>query len=466
MPPRRRIDAGTAAGAMALFLLELTRDAPLRKLEEEFDRSSSSFGNYLNGTQLIPKRLLGALVAARTDEGAERSAMIKRASKLWKAADEERRGARPGPGETPVRVQQRRDDAMQQVLKYQRLAVNAERHLTQLRPMLAYMQSRLDTARLQLQLARDQERTRVEQQITEARQRLERVRAQREGARNRRLTAEEQQEFWMGEVLAAQAELDRLEDDAEDLAVPGAITAVPQAGMDDVDFDARLEHIEAEGLADEAEIDAALPSQPEVLQPEDEAQPDDEPDEVPVAPAAVQGLSNTGLDKLLTSTFVPVEREQSPYSALPDSDVPGVATAFPDWDALIPPPPWHHRVYIRARVAMEGLFGSVVAFGTLFGCLAFLGAFSGFGTAYGAAVVAKPGASGLSLFVYAICAVTVDVVFLAIASYVERRGLGSGGLKTLVIFGIAAQILSVSLVSVALVDQPGPRWLAETIGLL
>ncbi|MEY2233366.1 hypothetical protein, partial [Streptomyces sp. BF23-30] len=150
MSPQREINNETAAGRLALFLVALTRGTSVRDLADRFGRSSSSWGNYLNGSQLIPKPLVGKLVEAFTPPGARRSTASVQALELWKAADIERRAGRlPGGGEL-VRQHQRRDDALQQVIKYQALAANAEKHLAELRPMLAYTQSRLENAELQL----------------------------------------------------------------------------------------------------------------------------------------------------------------------------------------------------------------------------------------------------------------------------------------------------------------------------
>ncbi|WP_030873792.1 hypothetical protein [Streptomyces sp. NRRL F-2747] len=264
MAPDREIKADSAVGRLAAFLVDLTDNTPARTLAERFGRSKSSWNNYLNGYQLIPKQCLGPLVVAFTKHGVNRETKAVEALELWKAADAERRTSRaaPGGGEL-VRQHQRRDDALQQVIKYQALAANAEKHLAELRPMLAYTQSRLENAELQLKLGDERERARTERQLGQARERLGRVRVQQERARGRRMTAEEQQEFWMAEVLAAQEEISRLEREAQDLTVVPFAFLEPirqdaPADVDDSGFDARLEHIAAEGLEDEALIEEAL----------------------------------------------------------------------------------------------------------------------------------------------------------------------------------------------------------------
>ncbi|MEJ8640626.1 hypothetical protein WKI68_02565 [Streptomyces sp. MS1.HAVA.3] len=190
-----------------------------------------------------------------------------------------------------MRQHQRRDDALQQVLKYQALAANAEKHLAELRPMLAYTQSRLENAELQLKLAGERERARVGRQLGQAKQRLSRVRGQQERARNHRMTAEEQQEFWMTEALTAQEEISRLEREAQDLVVPQTTLEPARPDeVDDSDFETRLEHITAGGLEDEALID-------EDLQP---APSDSDGDGIRgflAAQDAVQSVSNSVLDK-------------------------------------------------------------------------------------------------------------------------------------------------------------------------
>ncbi|MFD7397019.1 hypothetical protein ACFV60_18530 [Streptomyces virginiae] len=332
MSPQREIDEETAAGRLALFLVALTGGTSVRELADRFGRSSSSWGNYLNGSQLVPKPLVGKLVEAFTPPGVRRNTASVRALELWKAADAERRAGRiPGGGEL-VRQHQRRDDALQQVVKYQALAANAEKHLAELRPMLAFTQSRLENAELQLKLGSERERARVERRLGQAKERLSRVRVQQERARTRRMTAEEQQEFWMAEVLVAQEEISRLEREAQDLMVipPGSLEPVrieTDDAVDDSDFEARLEHITAEGLHDDALIEEDLQPTPAVpdagprvlLVDEDLVQPVSNTEGVPeqqhparpaghddptAAARGVQLASKVALDKPLTSRDV------------------------------------------------------------------------------------------------------------------------------------------------------------------
>ncbi|MBT2539770.1 hypothetical protein J7E99_03380 [Streptomyces sp. ISL-44] len=300
MALRRGIEEGTPAGDLAAFLVALVRGATLRELAERFGRSRSTWGNYLNGQQLLPKQLLGRLVEAYTPPGVARNTALVRASELWTAVDRERRAAAAGGG--LVRQHQRRDDALQQVIKYQALVANAEKHLAELRPMLAFTQSRLENAELQLKLAGERDRARVERQLGQARERLGRVRVQQERARNRRMTSEEQQEFWMTEALTAQEEISRLEREAQDLVVPQeSLEPVPPGEVDEVDdsdFESRLEHITAEGLEDEAQIEEDLPPGPSESRGEEDAQT------VLLVQDVVQPVSNPVLDKPATSTDV------------------------------------------------------------------------------------------------------------------------------------------------------------------
>ncbi|MER5776957.1 hypothetical protein ABT144_22215 [Streptomyces sp. NPDC002039] len=295
MSPKREIPEGTPTGDLAVFLVGLTRGATVRALAERFGLSSSTWGNYLNGSQLIPRPLLGKLVEAYTPPGPARNVKAVRASELWSAADRERR---VGPAVVhPVPTEQR-DEALWQVVKYQALAANAEKHLAELRPMLAYTQSRLDNARMRLRVADDRERERVERQLGQAKERLGRVQVQQERARNRRLTAEEQQQFWTTEALTAQQEINRLEREARSLVIPvgppdadgrspsGAGAAEGDDEADETTFDIRLEHIVAEGLEDEAVIEADIRFEADARFES----------EVEVVGAAVPPVSNVPLD--------------------------------------------------------------------------------------------------------------------------------------------------------------------------
>ncbi|MEU2262059.1 hypothetical protein ABZ557_17665 [Streptomyces sp. NPDC019645] len=77
---RRDIEAGTPAGDLALFMVGLVRGATVRELEARFGRSSSTWGNYLNGSQLVSKLLLGSLVEAYTALWSGRNAKALRAN--------------------------------------------------------------------------------------------------------------------------------------------------------------------------------------------------------------------------------------------------------------------------------------------------------------------------------------------------------------------------------------------------
>ncbi|MGW4689822.1 hypothetical protein ACWEPM_33705 [Streptomyces sp. NPDC004244] len=259
MASRRKIDEGTAGGQLAVFLVDLTRNTSVRDLSKQFGYSSSSWGNYLNGSQLIPKQLVGQLVQSFTAAGPVRQTRAVQALKLWNAAEAERRG---GSGRELVRQHQRRDDALHQVAKYRGLAENAEKHLAELRPMLVFTENKLETTELRLRLASERECARLERQLGQAREWLVRVQLQQERARGRRMTAEEQQAFWMAEVLAAQDQIDRLQREVRN--IKAVLPDAAEPGRDEApdtddfsfasDFDARLEHITAEGLADEALI--------------------------------------------------------------------------------------------------------------------------------------------------------------------------------------------------------------------
>ncbi|KJY24046.1 helix-turn-helix domain-containing protein [Streptomyces katrae] len=343
MAPRREIPEGTAAGELARFLVGLVRGATVRELAEKLGKSPSAWGNYLNGAQLIPKALLGRLVEAYTTPGQVRQAKAVRAKALWTAAAAERRQASAGGG--LVHQHQRRDDALQQAVKYRRLAENAEKHLKELQPILALTQSRLENAELQLRQAGERERTRIELQLSQAKERLSRVKLQQERARSRRLTAEEQQDFWLAEAAAAHEEINRLEREARDLAVPdSSVATLPREDSDvasrsDTEIDILLEHIEAEGREDEAEIELDL--EPDSVEtelvtiteaPRDGGGQEDAPlviesvgvleDHVrqpqPVEQTPVQPLSNVPLDKPSTSTDIQRGPAEPPLTSARD----------------------------------------------------------------------------------------------------------------------------------------------------
>ncbi|MER7764349.1 hypothetical protein [Streptomyces sp. NPDC097619] len=299
MAPKRKVDGETAGGRLALFLVDLTDGLSVHKLAEMFEPSSSSWGNYLNGSQLIPKEHLGPLLESFTKPGPVRQAKVLRAWELWKEADTERRGAH---GTALVRQHQRRDDALQQVIELKGKVAKAQSQIDQLNIMHAYTKSRLENAELQLKLGNERERGRMERQMGQARERLGRVRVQQERARHRRMTAEELEQYWLAEALLADEEIRRLEEEARDLVVipPQTVALVSREAPDDSVFDDELERIAAEGLEDDALLEEerlrAAPAE------EDESDAHLVVQAVQVVQDGVQPLSNIALDKPPTST--------------------------------------------------------------------------------------------------------------------------------------------------------------------
>ncbi|WP_214353453.1 hypothetical protein [Streptomyces sp. CJ_13] len=526
MAPRRVIDEGTAAGELALYLVKLVKGAKVRDLAQQFGRSSSAWGNYLNGAQVIPKPELRRLLEAYTPAGPVRNAAVVRAGELWKAASLERRLAVTG-GDL-VRQHQRREDALEQVIKYQDLAAKAEKHLAELRPMLVYSKIRLENAQLQLRHAREQEQARLQKQLGLAKERLSRVRTQQERAQSRRMTAEEQQEFWMGEVLAAQADIEYLEGQVQDIAVPEtSVAPVAQDTMDDTEFDHRLEHIEAESAEDEAAFEAASP-------PQEDTRPEDRP---PLS-SPVQDLSNTALDKSATSTFPATgqdgaqraellgrfvshleatrrnrttaaaagvrafshrlqaapqpaghgreisDRQENPAAPRPADATASTPPPIPS-ARTGPPESAGSSAVIRPRLAQAGAvtaevpartenparlshrlreaWDSTQAVGVILGGFLLFCLLSGFGTAYGAALRAEPGPSVTHLLLFAGFALVNDALVVG-AAVRRQRKTGEKGLLSIVYLGVAAQFISTVLSS--FVDQPGATWMADVIGLL
>ncbi|KOU11605.1 hypothetical protein, partial [Streptomyces sp. WM6349] len=237
MPRQRRFVGRPHANALAVFIVRITDP---RSTQEVFDLMGTpgraTWAKYMNGSAVIPRRTLGALVRAvcGTDER-RRAAYTQQANRLWKAADDESRRPEDDGGESAlVRLHERLAEAVEARHRAELVAAKANAAVGVLRDMRALMESVIDSTRAQLRSAADRERSGLRQLLVDAERRAARIEDELGKAQGRRYTAEQAQQALAREVFEAREEIARLRHSinrmpVDDLpAAPSPARAMPE----------------------------------------------------------------------------------------------------------------------------------------------------------------------------------------------------------------------------------------------
>ncbi|MEV6702209.1 hypothetical protein AB0M68_34550 [Streptomyces sp. NPDC051453] len=207
------------ANKLAEYLCTITEGMTVRAVADLAPGSSSAWGTYLNGSVLIPKDRLAALLQALFKGDATKLEIESRkALPLWKAAYRE--AGQPDesedePSSALVSLQGRLIAAMDGRNRAELAAAKANATVGTLRQMGAALETVISSKASQLRLAVDRHRAELELQLAQARQRLQRTESELEKAQRRRYTAEQAQQALTREVLEAREQIARLERKAE-----------------------------------------------------------------------------------------------------------------------------------------------------------------------------------------------------------------------------------------------------------
>ncbi|MFE5300675.1 hypothetical protein [Streptomyces sp. NPDC056632] len=210
------------ANSLAIWLRELTAGIPVRTLAKDFHYSTTVWGEYRNGSKLIPQDLLDRVVAALIPEPemGERQ-RAKGRCLLHAAQNASVPGPRPAPEaskDLPDRpsmpagvadVLLRLDDARLQQIEAMRKLADSEKRCSQLQEMVSVLQDQC------AQLAEERDRARLEahgvQEMQAALEKSEMYRTQAEGQlRHARKATEQAFEL----RLAAEAKVRRAQAEA------------------------------------------------------------------------------------------------------------------------------------------------------------------------------------------------------------------------------------------------------------
>ncbi|MFD8579876.1 transporter substrate-binding domain-containing protein [Streptomyces virginiae] len=305
MPRQRRFVGRPHANALAVFIVRITDP---RSTQEVFDLMGTpgraTWAKYMNGSAVIPRRTLGALVRAvcGTDER-RRAAYTQQANRLWRAADDESRRPEDDGGESAlVRLHERLAEAVEARHRAELVAAKANAAVGVLRDMRALMESVIDSTRAQLRSAADRERSGLRQLLVDAERRAARIEDELGKAQGRRYTAEQAQQALAREVFEAREEIARLRHSINRMPVDDlpadpspALPPTPEIVMDALDD--QLATIVGEGAAADEEL-AGLLEQADL-------QPDSSVTSPPTIPGVVIDRPGPDRGHRLEDTAVP-----------------------------------------------------------------------------------------------------------------------------------------------------------------
>ncbi|MFJ9574943.1 transporter substrate-binding domain-containing protein [Streptomyces sp. NPDC101191] len=232
MPRKRQFVQRPNAKELAEFVVRITRPRSIKDVHELMGSPSrATWAKYMNGSAIIPRRTLGALVKAVSGTDSHRlSALLREASLLWKAADDESRRPEEDGGESAlVRLHERLAEAMEGRHRADLAAAKANATVGTLRDMGALMGVVIDSTKAQLRMATDRERLGLKQQLGEAERRSERIAQELARARSRRYTAEQARQALAKEMIAAREEIARLQHSIARISVPDLPAMAPVA---------------------------------------------------------------------------------------------------------------------------------------------------------------------------------------------------------------------------------------------
>lgn len=264
-PGRQRVFKGGAkANELAGYLCALGDRNALKTATwpERFpgSASASTWALFLNGSKLIPKKLLGEVLEELISDRRVLARATVEALQLWKEAEAEARRERSasdgGDGGELVGLHRRLSDALEGQARAQAKASKSANLVSLLIPMAALMQEKVQALTAEWQRAHDLRRAEAQVQLERARRRLERTETELDKAKRRRYTAEQAQQALARDALEARREIEELQQrvgllagSAEPVAL---VSVVQEPSMEDIDDE--LDRIALDGAHDDVEI--------------------------------------------------------------------------------------------------------------------------------------------------------------------------------------------------------------------
>ncbi|WP_331763364.1 transporter substrate-binding domain-containing protein [Streptomyces anulatus] len=333
----RKFHGTDAEIALARFLTEISESAGLSTVAKLAERlpevgRSSTWADYLNGTKLIPKKHLGALLEELRRQRPEswNNRLITRANRLW---DDAKYGATPSDASSTAltNLRQRFLESQNALVMAETVATGSEGVIRLLLQFSGQQETRIAALTREVGHLQDKERASAAHQLDQARFRLSRIHTELERARSDRYTAEQAQSVLLREQRETLREIealrqvtnvpDWLDDGTWDSTPLPAPVAGPELSDEEIDreMDERLDLIRTGGDTREALLSEVLrqadmdnetaergPSDlPGTFISEDFQRPDPAS---PTSPGATSGLSTTIPDNTNTSKNAVAQR--------------------------------------------------------------------------------------------------------------------------------------------------------------
>ncbi|MFC8230689.1 hypothetical protein [Streptomyces sp. NPDC057287] len=241
---QREFKGGAKANELAGYLCALGDRNALKTATwpERFpgSASASTWALFLNGSKLIPRKLLGEVLEELISDRRVLARATVDALQLWKEAEAEARRERSASdGGELVGLHRRLSNALEGQARAQAKASKSANLVSLLIPMAALMQEKVQALTAEWQRAHELRRAEAQVQLERARRRLERTETELDKAKRRRYTAEQAQQALARDALQARREIEELQQRVGLLAgseEPVALVSVVQEpSMEDID---------------------------------------------------------------------------------------------------------------------------------------------------------------------------------------------------------------------------------------
>lgn len=231
MGRKREFKGKAAQQAMARFLVDVTESV------------RSMWAEYLNGSKLIPKHLLGQVLmeVRRRRKDHWRGGLVAEANALWKSANEGTTAPRDSASTELVSVYRKLAENAVALRKAQEVEMRSDRVISLMNQRASEQEMQIAGLEREMQLLQEKERERVVHHLEQARFRLTRIEDELERARSDRYTVEQARRALLRERQEICREFERLRQVADDLTLvetePTSLPELLTPGASDEEVD-------------------------------------------------------------------------------------------------------------------------------------------------------------------------------------------------------------------------------------
>ncbi|MER7970483.1 hypothetical protein ABTX35_16060 [Streptomyces sp. NPDC096080] len=226
MGRERKFKGTNAEQALARFLCDITESLGLDTVNKVAERfpcvgGRTKWAEYLNGSKLIPKDLLGKVLieVRRTRPEHRRESLITEAHTLWKSAATDTVSPLDGTGTELVSVYRKLAENAEALRKAQEVELRSERVISRMNERAGQQEIRIADLERDLEHLQEKERGQVAHRLEQTRFRLTRIDYELEHARSDRYTVEQARRVLLREQQEIRLEFERLQQDANNLGL-------------------------------------------------------------------------------------------------------------------------------------------------------------------------------------------------------------------------------------------------------